>query len=412
MAISRIWTDSFDTARPNEYETRCAACGQTVTAKLGRLVSVPTPLGEARSGSNKGIHKQCVLPPQYQYRAVFGSTTAKTMEQLGYAWDNGLNRWRKEGDTGEGAGNMEAADTTTPAPEPAREPTEAELLAAAKQIVTDVTDNFLKAVPDLVRATMHEATRTVEIKVPAKPKPVKVDKAHKILPDIVMAVAAKTNPFIVGPAGSGKTTLCMQVAEILSMKFYMANSVAGKHELLGFRDAHGNPVHTDFYKCFKGGGLFLFDEADNSNPNAMVALNSAIANGYCEFAGELVKAHKDFQVIASANTFGRGADALYVGRNKLDAATLDRYQTYIMDYDEELELELAGNDEWTKYVQRVRSVIFAEKIQHVVSPRASIAGARLLAAGMERSKVEEACVWKGLDNNHRVRITNRLGVGA
>lgn len=409
MGFSNIWTDELFNARPNSYAATCAKCGLTVDSQTGYLVSVPDSLGQAKVGSNKGVHVVCAkdLPPQYMLRAKIGHG-GKSPSQLGMVWNDSLGRWAKADEEGDAPKAEQAEPEATP--EPAREPTEAELLAAAKQIVEGVTANFLKAVPELVRATMHEATRTVEIKVPAKPKPVKVDKAHRILPDIVMAVAAKTNPFIVGPAGSGKTTLCMQVAEILGMKFYMSNSVAGKHELLGFRDAHGNPVHTDFYKCFKSGGLFLFDEADNSNPNAMVALNSAIANGYCEFAGELVKAHKDFQVIASANTFGRGADALYVGRNKLDAATLDRYQTYIMDYDEELEMELAGNDEWTRWVQRVRNVIFAEKILHVVSPRASIAGARLLAAGMDRTKVEEACVWKGLDNNHRVRIQNRLGV--
>lgn len=412
MGLSQIWTLDRGQARANEFTATCAACGNTVTAHTGNLVSVANKLGLAVAGTNKGLHDLCELPPQYLFRAKVGRGVARTPSELGLEWDTGKMRWVKSDGNAIPFSDEQPKAEEPAAPEPAREPTEAELAKAAQEIVEGVTANFLKAVPDLVRATMHEATRTLEVKLPGKAKPVTFDKAHKILPDIIMAVAAKTNPFIVGPAGSGKTTLCMQVAEALGMKFYMSNSVAGKHELLGFRDAHGNPVHMDFYKAYKTGGLFLFDEADNSNPNAMVALNSAIANGYCEFAGELVKAHKDFQVIASANTFGRGADALYVGRNKLDAATLDRYQTYIMDYDEELELELAGNDEWTRWVQKVRGVIFAEKILHVVSPRASIAGARLLAAGMDRSKVEESCVWKGLDNNHRVRITNRLGVTA
>lgn len=392
MPQLQIWTDKREDARSNVYAARCPACNNTVTANTGTLISTVADSGDGGPLLTKALHNDCEPPPGWYWRAGInkGGTTIDIVKQ----------RLRNFGD----------GTTPEPTPEPAREPTEAELAKAAQEIIDATVSKFVALVPDLVRKTMHEATRTVEIKLPKPRKSATVKDAHKLLPIITMAVAAKTNPFIVGPAGSGKTTLCMQVADALGMKFYMSNSVAGKHELLGFRDAHGKPVHTDFYKAYKTGGLFLFDEADNSNPNAMVALNSAIANGVCEFAGELVRAHKDFQVIASANTFGRGADQMYVGRNKLDAATLDRYQTYIMDYDEEAELAWAGNDEWTRHVQKVRSVIFAEKIAHVVSPRASIAGALLLAVGMERELVEESCIWKGLDNNHRARINARMGV--
>ncbi len=390
MSTPNIWTGDRSMARGNTYATKCAQCRKEVAATTGNLIATAT--SEGTTMSNGSLHKDCALPMGWYYRAIYGEGVSLA-EARGHVMP------------------VQAEQAEPEAATPAREPTADELERAARKLLADNTAEFLALVPDLVRTTMHEATRTVEIKIPKLPT-YKATTAHKILPDIIMAVAARTNPFIVGPAGSGKTTLCMQVADALKMKFYMSNSVAGKHELLGFRDATGKPVHTDFYKCYKTGGLFLFDEADNCNPNALVALNSAIANGICEFAGETVRAHKDFQVIASANTFGRGADQMYVGRNKLDAATLDRYQTYVMDYDEELERALAGNDDWCAYVQSVRKVIYSEKIAHVVSPRASIAGARLLAAGMDRSKVEEACVWKGLDNNHRVRITSRMGARA
>lgn len=396
--LNAIWTDRREHARSNEYVSRCVACRQEVHPSLGRLVSKP---GTSESPSlNKALHPACDLPEGWLYRASRGY--GETLRQLGYEYSGATMQWSKP------SGEQAEQPVAEPA-SPTRDVSEEELTKAAADIVKRAEASILNAVPALVKATMHEATRTVEIKLPGKAKPVKMERTHKLFTDILIAVTAKTNPFIVGPAGSGKTTLCMQVAEALGMKFYMSNSVAGKHELLGFRDAHGQPVHTDFYKAFKTGGLFLFDEADNSNPNALVAMNSAIANGICEFAGEMVKAHKDFQVIASANTFGRGADSQYVGRNKLDAATLDRFQTYIMDYDEELELALAGDDDWVKYVQQVRAAIYAEKIHHVVSPRASIAGARLLAAGMERTKVVESCVWKGLDNTNRARVTARIG---
>lgn len=114
--------------------------------------------------------------------------------------------------------------------------------------------------------------------------------------------------------------------------------------------------------------------------------------------------HPDFCAIAAGNTFGRGADRQYVGRNQLDAATLDRFQTYEVDYDEQLESQIAGCDPWTHYVQAVRRALEKEKVRHVVSPRASISGARLISAGMALAKVEESCIWKGLDPAQRVRV--------
>jgi hypothetical protein len=49
-------------------------------------------------------------------------------------------------------------------------------------------------------------------------------------------------------------------------------------------------------------------------------------------------------VCAAANTYGTGADALYVGRNQLDAATLDRFYVVEMDYDRKLEAKLAPEE--------------------------------------------------------------------
>lgn len=280
---------------------------------------------------------------------------------------------------------------------------------AVDKIIGLMTSRFMELIPDLVAANLAMLSRTEEIKIGKLP-PVKVDTAHKLLPTIVRAVAAGTTPYLVGPAGSGKTTLAQQVCKVLKRPFYMEARVTSEFKLIGFIDAAGHVVRTQFREAYENGGGFLFDEVDASDPDAMTAFNAALANGVCAFPDGLVKAHKDFFAIAAGNTFGRGADRQYVGRNQLDAATLDRFQTYEVDYDEQLELTLAGNPEWTQWVQKVRRAVEAEKVRHVVSPRASIAGAKLLAAGEERSIVEEACVWKGLDEATRRRVTARMGV--
>jgi len=86
----------------------------------------------------------------------------------------------------------------------------------------------------------------------------------------------------------------------------------------------------------------------------------------------------------------------YGGRAKLDASSLDRFVKMAWDYDEALELEISGNVEWAKYVQGVRAKARAKGLKHVISPRASIAGAKLLAAGLKKDRVCAMTLGAGL----------------
>lgn len=288
----------------------------------------------------------------------------------------------------------------------------ADAVSASDDAVTKVIDlmaqRMAALVPELVQDNLKMLSRVTEIKVGKLPA-VKVDLAHNMLEDVLLAVVAGASPMIVGPAGSGKTTLAEQICTILQRPFYMEARVTSEFKLLGFIDAHGKVVRTQFREAYEHGGGFLFDEVDASDADAMTAFNAALANATCPFPDGLVKRHKDFFAIAAGNTFGRGADRQYVGRNQLDAATLDRFTVFEVDYDEALEQKLAGDVEWCKRVQAVRHAITVEKVRHIVSPRASITGAKLLAAGMDKAKVEEACIWKGLDATNRARVASRLG---
>lgn len=279
----------------------------------------------------------------------------------------------------------------------------ADLDAAGHKIIDLMVARFTDLVPELVSDNMLELCRTVEIVIPKMPK-VKIDTAHQMLPTILQAVVAGGVPFMVGPAGSGKTTLAQQIAKALKREFYMASRVTAEFKLMGFIDAHGNVVRTQFREAYEHGGVFLLDEVDASDPDAMTAFNTALSNGVADFPDGMITMHEDFVALAAGNTFGRGADRQYVGRNQLDAATLDRFDVFEVDYDEQFELEISPNREWTKYVQGVRAAVERAKVRHVVSPRASIRGGKLIASGMDHAQVSEACIWKGLDATNRQRV--------
>ena len=86
--------------------------------------------------------------------------------------------------------------------------------------------------------------------------------------------------------------------------------------------------------------------------------------------GETVQAHKDFQVVAAANTYGTGSNQIYCGRNQIDGATLDRYFVYKLDYDRMLEKALVTNKDILTLYWLVRDIVRENDIRHTVSTRA------------------------------------------
>jgi hypothetical protein len=153
--------------------------------------------------------------------------------------------------------------------------------------------------------------------------------------------------YLSGEAGTGKNVICKQVAESLGLQFYFTNAVTQEYQLKGFTDAHGTYHPTQFYKAFTEGGLFFLDEMDGSIPEALIILNSAIANRYFDFPAPIgkVEAHEKFRIIGAGNTVGTGADIEYTGRFQLDASSLDRFALLEIGYSPKIEEATTGNNE-------------------------------------------------------------------
>jgi cobaltochelatase CobS len=210
--------------------------------------------------------------------------------------------------------------------------------------------------------------------------------------------AARLNVWIAGPAGSGKTHAAKQCAQALDLDFGFHGAMTYAHDLVGFVDAAGRYHETQFVKLYREGGLCLLDELDSGTSEALLTLNAALANGQISIpSGEIISRHPDFACIGAANTFGAGATAEYVGRNKLDAAFLSRFPVKIAwNYDLDLEAAICGNADWAQEVQAARAKAQAAGLKIVIDPRHSIAGAALIAAGMDRAQVAELTYLAGL----------------
>lgn len=267
-----------------------------------------------------------------------------------------------------------------------------------------------------LNAAIEEKIRELNLVRPVEVKRLngtteKVGKQHFMFEKILNLLSLGENIMLVGPSGSGKTYCCEAVAKALDLPFYMipVGLQTTKSDLMGYMDATGNYVPSLLRRAYEHGGVLLVDEIDAGNPNVMTCLNALLENGFCGFPDGMVKRHENFVCIAAGNTFGRGANQEYVGRNPMDGASRERFAFVPFDYDERLEMDLAINKDWTRKVQKIRRTVEELRERLIVSPRASIKGSRALAAGFTEDECLDMYVFKGITQEVKSRIMASYG---
>ena len=288
------------------------------------------------------------------------------------------------------------------------------------------TERIREIVAELTR---NSALRVEFVTAAGEVKPID-GLMHPQVPQITAWLRSNVSVWAWGAAGSGKTHLARQVAAMLEIepRVVSVDPTLTVAKLLGYRNvANGGFVEGFLYQAYKSGGLVALDEIDTGDPGVVASINALLSNSHYLFPnGETVERHPRFYTLALANTRGTGAVAGYTARNRLDAATLDRFAVIEIKYDAGLELALACGqgvpsqpwrhgqpaqpDTQKRYVEWVQQVRQQVGNSVLISPRASINGCRALRHGIPMAEIVEALVFKLVADDSRKRITDTCGL--
>lgn len=192
------------------------------------------------------------------------------------------------------------------------------------------------------------------------------EELHKLAPYAYALAISRIPIYLVGPAGTGKSHVATQLAKLLDLPYGETPMTAGATpswligsvslpDKLRIESAEDGTMEVsvgsfrtrEFLECYANGGVFNFEEMDSADANLLIVANNALAGSqfFNPANGERYDKSDNFIGVATANTFGLGANKEYTGRTRLDAATRDRWRMgrIYVELDEQLEESLLFN---------------------------------------------------------------------
>lgn len=254
--------------------------------------------------------------------------------------------------------------------------------------------------------------RKIEVKVGSQVT--KLDGIQHYQFELVLkTIASGVNLAMTGTAATSKTTMAIQAATALGKSYMLFRPMHSPSQAEGYNSATGEYIQSNLYRAHKAGMVAIFDEFDASDPAITLVINSLLDNKTFTYPNGETVCNPDFQVVCTMNTKGTGSDRKFVGRNRLDAATLDRFVVLEVERDLSLEANIIGiveaqktlnikggriseptADDWLKIVREERETYSKSHPDKIVSMRAVRDGWKLLQAGIGLSWTTKMCVTK------------------
>ncbi len=220
--------------------------------------------------------------------------------------------------------------------------------------------------------------------------------------------------FITGLSGNGKTFSVEQACAALGRELIRVNITIETDEddlIGGFRLVNGATVwhNGPVVEALERGAVLLLDEVDLAS-NKVLCLQSILEGKgvFLKKVGRFVKPKSGFNIIATANTKGKGSDdGRFIGTNVLNEAFLERFAlTFEQEYptvsiETKILKKVSGNlgvldeqfcDNLANWADIIRRTFKDGGIDEVISTRRLVHIIRAFAIWNDRLKAIKVCV--------------------
>ena len=221
--------------------------------------------------------------------------------------------------------------------------------------------------------------------------------------------------FITGLSGNGKTFGVEQVCAQLGRELIRVNITIETDEddlIGGFRLVNGETVwhNGPVIEALERGAILLLDEIDLAS-NKILCLQSILEGSgvYLKKIGSFVRPQRGFNIIATANTKGKGSDdGRFIGTNVLNEAFLERFAlTFEQEYPSEsveqkiltaLDIQLNGKtnktfiENLTKWADIIRKTFAEGGVDEVISTRRLTHIVRAFSIFKNETKAIQVCL--------------------
>ena len=147
--------------------------------------------------------------------------------------------------------------------------------------------------------------------------------------------------YISGPTGNGKSTMVEQICAKFRRDLIRINlnTMSDEEQLIGSKtleDGNVEIVEGPVLIAMRTGSVLLLDEIDAGAANTLLCLQPILEGKpyYFKLKNEVITPAAGFNIIATANTKGKGSDdGRYIGTNILNEAFLERFAvTFEQEY--------------------------------------------------------------------------------
>lgn len=220
--------------------------------------------------------------------------------------------------------------------------------------------------------------------------------------------------FITGLSGNGKTFSVEQVCAQLKRELIRVNITIETDEddlIGGFRLVNGETAwhNGPIVEALERGAILLLDEIDLAS-NKILCLQSILEGKgvFLKKIGKFVKPKAGFNVVATANTKGKGSDdGRFIGTNVLNEAFLERFpvtfeQSYPVPATEQKILEGVALDlgvedrdfckRLVDWADTIRKTFYDGGIEEIISTRRLVHIIRAYSIFQDKGKAIQVCI--------------------